>query len=163
MTRPYAQGTTVSTEKSRAELETILSKHGATDRGFRVNDETGIASVMFVVQGKKYRIDVPLPKRGLAENNHPDQKNPPGWFNWDSAKRQQYKDKQWEQACRERWRGFVLLVKAKLEAVRIGLSSVDREFAADLILSNGKTVHQQLSDQIRDGGRNILMLGDGSP
>ncbi len=161
MTRPYAQGTTVSAEKSRAELETILSKYGATDRGFRVNDDIGVASVMFVIDGKKYRIDVPLPKRGMAENNHPDQKNPRGWFGWDSAKRQQFKDKVWEQACRERWRGFVLLVKAKLEAVRIGLSSVEKEFAADLMLSNGQTVYQKICEQIHNNPH-VLMLGVGS-
>lgn len=161
MTRPYAAGTHVSAEKSRAELETMLGKYGATDRGFRVNDTLGTAAVMFVIAGKKYRIDVPMPQRGLAENNRPDQQNPRGWFGWDSAKRQQYKDKQYEQACRERWRGFVLLVKAKLEAVRIGLSSVDREFAADLLLSNGKTVHEQIAEAIMRPGAPVLMLGGG--
>ena len=161
VTRPYAAGTSVSAEKSRAELETLLGKYGATDRGFRVNDTLGTAAVMFVIGGKKYRIDVPMPQRKMAENNEPGQTDPRGWFGWDSAKRQQYKDKQWEQACRERWRGFVLLVKAKLEAVRIGLSSVDREFAADLLLANGKTVHEQIAEAIMRPGPPTLMLGGG--
>jgi hypothetical protein len=161
MTRPYAAGTSVSAEKSRAELETMLGKYGATDRGFRVNDTLGTAAVMFVIGGKKFRIDVPMPKRGLAENNTPGQPNPRGWFGWDSAKRQQYKDKQYEQACRERWRGFVLLVKAKLEAIRIGLSSIEREFAADLLLANGKTVHEQIAEAVMRPGAPVLMLEDG--
>jgi hypothetical protein len=166
MTRPYAQGTTVSAERSRAELETMLGKHGATDRGFRVNDTEGTAAVMFVIDGKKYRIDVPMPQRSFPKIPS---EQPKGWVGWDATRREQWVNKQWEQACRERWRGFVLLVKAKLEAVRIGLSSVEREFQADLLLANGKTVHQQIAEQIMRPGPSVLMLSgsrksdDGSP
>ncbi len=51
-----------------------------------------------------------------------------------------------DQACRERWRQLVLLVKAKLEAIALGLSTVEREFLADVYLPDGRTVHQALQD-----------------
>jgi hypothetical protein len=41
---------------------------------------------------------------------------------------------QWDQAYRERWRWLVLLTKAKLEIVRVGVSTCEREFFADLLL-----------------------------
>jgi hypothetical protein len=158
MTRPYAAGTHVSAEKSRAELETMLGKYGATDRGFRVSDTLGTAAVMFVIDSKTYRIDVPMPQRS---DSRPGVPLPKGWQAWGIIRREQWVTKQWEQACRERWRGFVLLVKAKLESVRIGLSSVEREFAADMLLANGKTAHEQIAESIMRPGAPVLMLGGG--
>jgi len=154
MTRPYAAGTSVSAEKSRAEIDTLLSKHGATHRGIQVDDHANLAMVAFVVDGLKYRIDVPLPRP-----EEPKEK-PRGWFNWKEDRRKQFLAKEYDQKCRERWRAVVLLLKAKLELVRLGMSSIDREFASDLVLANGQTVFQRLSDQIRSGNK-MLMLGDG--
>lgn len=45
MTNPYAAGTTVPVERSRAELDKILAKHGATQRGVVQDDEAGRAAV----------------------------------------------------------------------------------------------------------------------
>ena len=156
MTRPYAAGTSVSAEKSRAEIDTLLSKHGATQRGIQVDDAANMAIVAFVVSGLKYRIDVPLPKE-----EQPDVR-PKGWYGWDDERRRLFVRKQLDQTARERWRAIVLLLKAKLEAVRLGLTTIDREFAADLVLPNGKTVHESLLQYLESGGRTAPMLGDGS-
>lgn len=50
--------------------------------------------------------------------------------------------REWEQACRAKWRALLLIVKAKLEAVAQGISTVEREFLADVVTINGQTVQQ---------------------
>lgn len=67
----------------------------------------------------------------------------------------------WEQACRSRWRGAFLLVKAKLEAVEAGMSTIEREFLADVRMADGRTVGQMLVE-IGHGERGVLLLGSGS-
>lgn len=57
---------------------------------------------------------------------------------------------------------LVLLVKAKLEAVREGASTIEREFLSDTVLWGGQTVAEALTPQIeqhyRDGGPVQLQL-----
>jgi hypothetical protein len=108
--RAYAAKTKVSVDKSRAELEGLLARHGATQRAFLVSDK--LIVVGFIVSGRKYRLDVPMPENEVRQ--------------------------------RERWRAIVLCVKAKLELVRIGLSTVEREFLADLVLPDGQTAAQAI-------------------
>jgi hypothetical protein len=39
-------------------------------------------------------------------------------------------------------------VKAKLEAVSSGISTFEREFLADLVLPNGRVVHEELAPRL---------------
>jgi hypothetical protein len=50
---------------------------------------------------------------------------------------------------RERWRSLLLLLKAKLEAVRVGLSTAEKEFLADLVLDDGRSVYQAMGERIQ--------------
>ena len=43
----YASGTSVPVERSRAELETLLAKHGADQRGIATDDTRGVATITF--------------------------------------------------------------------------------------------------------------------
>ena len=56
-----------------------------------------------------------------------------------------------------------MLVKAKLEYVALGLSTVEREFLADVFLPNGRTVHEELAAGIQqaylDGASMPKLLG----
>lgn len=54
----------------------------------------------------------------------------------------------WEQACRSRWRALYLIVKAKLEAVEAGISTVEREFLYDIVLPDGRTAGEWIAPQI---------------
>lgn len=153
--KSYAAGTIVSAEKSRAELDTILSRHGATNRGIQCDDERGIAMAAFVINGHKYRIDIPMP---VLTMDLPATERPRGWADWTSARRSEYVAKHWQQACRERWRTLVLTVKAKLEIARLGVSSIEREFLADLVLIGGDTMHQHVGAMLEQAARGI---GDG--
>lgn len=168
MIATFAVGTKVSVEKTRAELDTLLSKYGATARGIVVKDLAGVAQVAFVLRGLPYRLDVPLPKMGNGEP----ESAPRGWRVWGDLERELWHVKKHEQACRERWRVLLLLVRAKLEAVRLGMSTVEKEFMPDLVLDNGETVYHELGASIQRAlaagmplslgdGRGPLMLGVG--
>jgi hypothetical protein len=146
-TQNYASGTTVTVERSRMELDGLLSKHGASSRGIQCDDAAGIAMVAFIMGGHKYRIELPLPRLSL---DVPAKAQPRGWSGWSSSRRSDYATKAWQQACRERWRALVLTVKAKLEIIKIGVSSVQREFMADLVLSDGGTLHQHIATALED-------------
>ena len=53
-----------------------------------------------------------------------------------------------EQEERRAWRLVLLLIKAKLEAVREGATTIEREFFADMLLPNGQTVHQAAAPEL---------------
>lgn len=142
MPNAYASGTTVPVEKSRSELDALLGKHGATSRGVMSNDADGMAYVYFALKGDRYQLSIPLPK--LADFPRKGE-FPRGWVFWPDARQAQWRYRSWEQACRERWRAVVLLVKSKLEIVRIGMSSARHEFMADLVLVNGKTIAEMVA------------------
>ena len=62
-----------------------------------------------------------------------------------------------DQVLRTRWRLVLLALKTKLELVALGVSSVEREFMADMVLGNGRTVQENLAEFIQRG------LGDDGP
>lgn len=154
----YAADTRVPVERSRAELDTILAKYGATARAFAVDDTANRAKLGFRIAGLEYRMEVPLPAREPPQT-------PRGWRGWPESRRQEWLTRTQSQALRSRWRVLLLLVKAKLEAVSLGLSTVEKEFIADLVLDDGRTVYSALGERIQQAltGASPLMLGDGRP
>jgi hypothetical protein len=139
MTR-YASGTDVSTDKSKAEIEKTLQRYGADEFCYATKPQA--AMVGFRIKGRYVRICLPLPDpksgqftrtpgRGLVRTSD-----------------QAYAA--WEQACRELWRALALVIKAKLEAVESGISTVEREFLADTMLPDGRTVGQSLEPLVQE-------------
>jgi hypothetical protein len=160
MKTTYAAGTTVSVEKSKAELDALLGKHGASSRGIVVDDDRGLALVAFQLKGLRYRMEVPMPKPDAFVRPETVPRN---WNGMSAAQREDWARRAWDQAMRERWRAVVLLVKAKLELVRIGISTVEKEFLADLLLPNGETVNiaiaRQLQEALASGTMPMLPMG----
>lgn len=146
MIRPYADKTSVSVEKSRAELDTLLMKHGATQRGIMCDDERSCAIVAFILRGRQYRLELPLPR--IEQFEAEAKKNAKGWWTFTADQRLHRQKLLSEQASRSRWRALVLLVKSKLELVRIGASTVEREFLADLVLPGGETLGSRIDTEI---------------
>jgi hypothetical protein len=70
----YASQTEVSTEKSRAEIERILSKYGA-NRFAYMQDETQ-AAIVFEANNRRIRFILPLPDRASDEITKSQHKNP---------------------------------------------------------------------------------------
>lgn len=163
--RRYAENTTVPVEKSRAEIETLLKKHGAT-AFFSAFDETArTAMIGFRLKDRMFRIEVRAPAHHEAPRRPPPEKpeayrrayrgQSPETLNERLAKEHQAaverhakgeagRAAEWVEAeLRRRWRAQLLLIKAKLETIAMGASSVEREFLADMLMPDGKTVGQR--------------------
>lgn len=140
MTR-YAEGTQVSVEKSKMELDALLSKHGATQRMIGVDEEAGRALVLFSLAGRQVRFEMVLPEFGKFLDPKDE---PRGWGSWDADRQYQWARKHHEQAQRQRWRAILLVTKAKLELIADGMSTVQREFLSDIVLPDGRRVEQLL-------------------
>jgi hypothetical protein len=159
--RSYAEGTSVPVEKSKAELDGLLSRYGAAQRYIGANDATGEAQIGFTLKGRQYVLRLPLPKLAdfatkPAPSRAVDQRP--------RARASEEQHAAWEQACRERWRAFTLLVKAKLEATQILGSTVEREFLADLVLPDGDTIGRAIAPKIAEAyqsGRMPPLFGPG--
>jgi hypothetical protein len=53
-----------------------------------------------------------------------------------------------EQRIRSRWRALLLVIKAKLEAIDIGILTVEDAFLADIVLPDRQTVAEVMRPQI---------------
>lgn len=140
MTR-YAQGTEVTVEKSRAEIERTLTRYGATE--FAYGWRPGMAMVQFHMEQRAIRFLLPMPDP--AEARFTSYKR--GYATYERSK--DAARSLWEQACRQRWRALALVVKAKLEAVESGISTFEAEFMANILLPDGSTFGEWAVPQIR--------------
>jgi hypothetical protein len=165
----YADGTQVSVERSKLELERLLVKHGAKQYGTAHNDETGRALVYFKMADRHIRLEVPVPPLtdwpDPTKSDHEQTKKcPKGWHGWTVERRAAWVRLQWEQACRTRWRCILLIVKAKLEHIALGMSDVEHEFLADIAMPNGRSIAELLKPAIAQAyldGKMPPLLGAG--
>lgn len=132
----YAAATDVSEEASRAEIERTLRRYGAD--GFMYGWQDNRALIAFRMQGRQIRFLLTMP----APNDEAFTRHSRGARSPESARRQ------WEQACRQRWRALLLIIKAKLEAVESGVSVFEDEFLANIVLPSGEGVGAWLRPQI---------------
>jgi hypothetical protein len=98
----YAENTSVSVEKSRAEVERTLQRYGCDDFAYRTNRK--MAQIAFSMNGRMLRFDLELPNPDDTEFTE----TPTGR---ERSATQAFKA--WEQACRQRWRALSLVIKAK--------------------------------------------------
>lgn len=132
----YAEGTEVSADKSRTEIERTLQRYGAT--GFMYGWQGSRAVIGFELKGRRYRLVLPLPDKNDRKFTHHSR----GWRTPEAAL------KAWEQGTRQRWRALALVIKAKLEAVECGISTVEEEFLAHVVLPSGMSVGEWMAPQI---------------
>lgn len=121
---PFAAETKVPVEKTRAEIEQLVTRHGAS--AFSSSwSSGGSAMIEFVSHNRVVRFTLKLPAR--------DDKR----FTRSPAGRRQLTESQrlaaWEQACRQKWRALLLVIKAKFEAVTASISVFDDEFLAQIV------------------------------
>jgi len=134
----YAETTTVSEDRSRAEIERNLKRYGAT--GFMYGWSGTDAMIGFVVRSRQIKLVVPLPDKNADEFRY----TPVQRF-VRSPKQQQ---DSYDQAVRQRWRALALYVKATLEAIEVGILTFDDAFLAYTALPGGATVGQWMQPQI---------------
>jgi len=137
----YAQSTHVPIDRSQSEIKKILSKYGAG--GFAYGESGIQAVVMFELAGRRIKFLLPMPHKP-------------------SQNATQASIKTYEQLCRSRWRCLVLAIKAKLECVASGITTLEQEFLAHIVLPNGQTVGTVMIPQIAasyESGKMPPLLG----
>ena len=159
MSEKYATNTSVSVERSRGELERLLTRYGST--GFGYVTQGALVAVEFQIfptgstqRRVQFKMEMPDP------NNEE--------FIMTPSRRSKRTNEQalqlWEKACRAKWRALLLVVKAKLEAVEAEISTFDKEFLAHLLTGDGRTVYQHVEEQLPalEAGGAMLMLPGGA-
>ena len=136
----YAANTSVAVERSRAEIERLLSRHKCAKFMAGVDHEQHRATVQFQAHNRivKFEIDLPNPtdpKYKRIKNSYY-QRTASGVT------------KLVEQEERSRWRALLLVIKAKLEAVESGIATFEDEFLAHVLLPNQQTVAQFIGPTI---------------
>ncbi len=144
----YAEGTSVPVDQSRREVERILERYGASGFGYawdRREERTctdctrgpaalercevehawsvrtearELVHITFKLKERVVRLDVPMPTKTEAGGSN----------------------EKLERRTRERWRALVLVLKAKLEAVECGISTLESEFLANIVMRDGRTI-----------------------
>jgi hypothetical protein len=137
MSARYADGTQVSSDRSKAEIERTLRRFGADQ--FVYGWEYEQAIIGFRMSGRVIRLGLPLPDA----SNPMIRLTPTGRERTDLAVAEEY-----EKEVRRRWRSLAAVLKAKLVAVQDGISTIEREFLADVVLSNGHTLGEWALPQL---------------
>lgn len=123
----YARRTDVSADRSRTEIERLLSNYGAD--AFAYGTDASRAMVQFRLRNRLVKFVVPLPTEDECGSS-------PAGRTRSTAQILVAV----EQETRQRWRALVLAIKAKLEAVESGIATFDQEFLPYLVLPDGRTV-----------------------
>lgn len=150
----YAKHTSVPVDRSRAQIERVLSVYGASGFGYHwerrevaispapvhgaKTEVREFASLIFQVQSRRVRLDVPMPTIREAGTE---------------AKK--------DAAVRQRWRAVLLVIKAKLEAVESGISTLDAEFLANIVTESGRTIGETIIPRLSEAVKSGRLLGDG--
>jgi hypothetical protein len=150
----YAADTSVTVSASKAEIERIVERYGAS--GFMSGWNAERAMIAFAMQGRQVRFSLPMPDRTDKRFTHSSR----------GPRSPETAAKEWEQACRQRWRALALVIKAKLEAVECGISVFEDEFMANIVLPDGRTVSEEVRPRIAaayETGNMQPLLPDYSP
>lgn len=121
--RRFAEGTTVSVERSRAEIEATLHRYGCQAFSYGYAGEK--AQIQFATNDRIIRFDLPLPPKDQFKKRKVRK-------SWEYCTPDQ-QIALWEAACRQKWRALCLAIKAKLEAVQAGISLFEDEFLAHVV------------------------------
>jgi len=154
----FAETTVVSVMKTKLELETLVTRAGASHFGV-LNTDNG-ATVAFIFKERRILFDLKLPKTDAFS------KPKRGWGTVPKEKQIVLH----EQACRTGWRALLLAIKAKLVTIDSGIETVDEAFLAHIVVPTddgrstrfGNIAIKAIVDAYANKGTPRLMLGSGS-
>jgi len=135
----YAENTSVSVDRSKAEIEKTLSRYGADQ--FIHGWDHKAAFIAFRAFNRMVKFVLPLPDK----NDNEFKTTPSGR----KKRKPEQIEKAYEQACRQKWRALALVIKAKLEAVETGITDFEDEFLSYIMLPDGSTVGKFMKPQIK--------------
>lgn len=122
--RGFAEKTKVPVIQSRRQLEDYLQRQGASGFASAWDTEGDTIEFLWRAGEVQYRVRFRLPRLRASSTN--------------------------EQEMRRRWRALLLVVKAKVEAVRTGIAIFEEEFLAHIVDERtGCTVGQILVPRLK--------------
>ena len=145
MAGTYAKDTTVDASRSREEIERTLVRYGADQFMYGWRDSQAV--VEFRAKNRRIRFLLTLP----SKND----------FKFTDAKRIVRSDKAqqeaYDQACRQRWRALLLVIKAKLESAESGIETFEEAFAMQTVLPDGTTGGEYFLPQVETAYKSGVM------
>ena len=136
----YTRDTNVSVNRRREEIIATLERYGAESCGHAQDGNHQV--VFFRMEGRRVRLIVEMP------NSEEFALTTTGIRRTGQAHMNAY-----NRARGQRLRALLLLVKAKLEGVVSGITTVDDEFLAHIYLPDGTTVGEFIQPQIEESYR----------
>lgn len=123
----YASETTVSPEKSRAEIESTVKRYGATRWIYGEQEQLAVVGFELEARSIRFRLRLPDPTEERFHKRKRKGMKPLNLTELQSRRA-------FEQEVRRLWRALALSVKAKLEAVESGIAVLEEEFLANLVV-----------------------------
>jgi hypothetical protein len=140
----YARRTTVAPARTRAEIEHELERRGASAFGYNRDGQRNV--IAFTLGGLQVRMELPMPDRAEFKD-----------YTAGNGRRVSGQ-RVYDDEVMRRWRALLLVVKAKLVAVDEGVTTLEREFLADTVLTSGATVLEQVRPAIEETRQSRLEL-----
>lgn len=144
--RRYAADTDVPVSKTKADIEELLTRYGATGYGMMVQGRTN--AVMFEANGRRVIMRMTLPDLDSRELTYRSDGSRL------SAREREARIPQTE---RQRWRALLLVIKAKLESVESGIETFDQAFLSHIALPDGQTIGEWIEPQVEETYRSGRM------
>ncbi len=139
MSGKYAAGTEVPAERSRMDLERLLTAHGATGILSGWDATVREHRIIFRIADRMIRLRVVLPDPGSREFAL----TPTGRRRTATQTAEQVRAEE-----RRRWRALLLLTKAKFVAIEDGVQSLEEAFLADVLLPDQSTIGEWIRPQL---------------
>lgn len=133
---PFAEGTTVTPERSQMEIAALVRKYGAGS--FATGWDGPRAMVTFIAHNRQVRFTLDLPTDVTQFRLTPGKQR-----RTDAGARSAM-----EAEVRRRWRALALAIKAKLEVVETGISTFEAEFMPHTVMPDGRTVAEHVLPRI---------------
>lgn len=121
--KPYANETDVTVEKSKTQIEKLLTDFKAT--AFMSATAANKSMIAFEMAGRNVKFVIPLPSEQDFRTKH-----------------------KYQQALRTRWRAMYLALRAKLEMAATGITTFEDEFLAHIVMPDGQTVGEMTRPRI---------------
>ncbi len=133
----YAEATKVSVEKSVAEIVTLVRKNAGSQIAQLDDDNRYV--IAFTMADRQVRFTVvfdPVDHKRFQYDGR-------GSTRTAAARRDH-----WGQHRRQRMRAMLLVIKAKFESVESGVETFEQAFLANVVTSNGQTVHERITQDL---------------
>lgn len=140
----YAAKTEVPVSKTRMEIEKLVTvRYGAGQYLSGIDVER--AFIGFTMNDRQVRFLLTLPS--ADEKRFTTYKDR---YGYDRDRSEDSARKEWEQEIRSRWRALLLVIKAKLEAVEVGIATFEDEFLANIVMPDGNLVGHHIRPRIAE-------------